>query len=136
MIIDSRLEFSVKQALTQTAVSTNVIDLSTDRDIGPGRTMWVVVQVDVALDATTLDETYAVALQTSNTEGSGYADIASVSMPRGTPAGSRFVIGVPYANQRYLGLNYTLGGTTPTGTVSAWLTDQEPASWRAYPEAS
>lgn len=134
MIIDSRLEFSVKQALTATAVSTNVIDLSSDRDIGPGRTMWVVVQVDVALDKTTGDETYAVALQTSSAVGSGYADIASVSMPAGTVAGTRFVIGVPYSNQRYLGLNYTLGGTTPTGTVSAWLTDQEPASWQAYPE--
>ena len=134
MIIDSRLEFSVKQALTATAVSTNVIDLSSDRDIGPGRTMWVVVQVDVALDGTTGDETYAVALQTSNTEGSGYTDIASVSLPRGSAAGTRFVIGVPYANERYLRLNYTLGGTTPTGTVSAWLTDQEPASWQAYPE--
>lgn len=135
MILDSRLEFSVAQALTATAVSTNVVDLSSDRNIGPGRSMWVVVQVDEALDDAEGNETYSVALQTSNTEGSGYADIATVSLPRGSAAGTRFVIGMPYANDRYLRLNYTLGGTTPAGTVSAWLTDQEPASWQAYPDA-
>lgn len=135
MYIDKRLEFSVAQALTATAASTNVVDLGSDRDVGPGRPLWVVVQVDVAADGTTGDETYSAALQTSNTEGSGYADIATVSVARGTAAGSRYVIGVPYTNQRYLRMNYTLGGTTPTVTLSAFLTDQEPQSWTAYPDA-
>lgn len=129
MIIDSRLEFSNAQTIATTAASTNVIDLSSARDIGPGQTMWVVLQVD-----TTIAGTSAVAsLQTSDTEGSGYADIASATITAAT-AGTRFVIGVPYSNKQYLRMNYTIG-TGSAGAVSAWLTDQEPASWKAYPDA-
>lgn len=125
MIIDSRLEFSVGQVLAGAGASTNVVDLSTDRHIGPGRTMYVVVQTEAVAAADV-----AVSLQTSDTESSGYASIASVTIPDGTPAGTRFVIGMPYSNKRYLRLNY--GAAI---TASAWLTDQEPASWRAYPDA-
>lgn len=123
MIIDSRLEFSVRQVATADAASTNVIDLSTERNIGPGRAMWVVVQADatVAADVT-------VTLETSEAEGSGYAGIASVVVPSGTAAGERFIVGVPYKNHRFLRLNYSAAGT-----FSAFLTDQEPASWQAYP---
>ena len=42
---------------------------------------------------------------------------------------------MPWQNERYLRLNYTLGGTTPTATVDAFLTNQDPASWLAYPDA-
>lgn len=134
MIIDSRLEFSDAQALTATAVSTNVIDLGADRDIGPGKAMWLVVSVDVAADATTGDETYQVDIQSGST-ATPTAVIASLVIPRGTAAGSRFVLGFPWANERYLRLNNVLGGTTPTITLSAWLTDQEPAAWQAYPDS-
>ncbi len=128
MILDSRLEFSSKQSLAATAASTNVIDLSVGRDIGPGRTMWVVVNVDESLVGT---GTYSLALQTSDTEGSGYADIATLALSGA--AGARFVLGLPYSNKQFLRLNYTVGGTSPGGKVSAWLTDQEPASWKSYP---
>ncbi|NYT45140.1 hypothetical protein H0A64_09930 [Alcaligenaceae bacterium] len=129
MIIDSRLEFSVKQSVAATAVSTNVIDLTSERNIGPGRTMWVVLKVSTTIAGTTA----AAALQTSDTEGSAYADIASINI-KDAVAGTQFVIGVPYANKRFLRMNYTIG-TGSAGAVSAWLTDQEPASWQAYPDA-
>ena len=58
MILDSLLKFSDAQALTATADSTNVIDLSNDRDIGIGEPMALVVTVGVAADFTTGDETY------------------------------------------------------------------------------
>ena len=125
MIIDSRLEFSVKQVLAATGASTNVIELSTDRDIGPGRTMWVVITADASPAAAV-----TVSLETSNTEGSGYAKVASVTVPQAAAIGSRYVLGVPYENQRYLRLDYSAAGT-----FSAFLTDQEPASWKAYPDA-
>lgn len=136
MIIDSRLEFSDAQALTGTAASTNHINLGGDNDIGPGRPLWVVLTLDVAADGTTGDETYSVALQTDdNSSFSSASDIASVSIPRGSAAGTQFVMAMPQANEQYLRLNYTLAGTTPTVTVSAWLTDQEPKSWRATADA-
>ncbi|PVX84347.1 Bbp16 family capsid cement protein [Paraburkholderia unamae] len=133
MIIDSLLEFSVAQALSATGVSTNVIDLGSDRDIGPGRAMWVVIQLGA--DAASAG-TYQVDLQTDdNSAFSSPTVIGSVSpVAASAKAGARYVMGMPFANERYLRLNYTLGGTTPTLNVNAWLTDQDPTSWQAYPD--
>jgi len=136
MWIDSRLELSSSQALTATAASTNVIDLGQDRDIAVGTPMWVVINIEVAADYTSANETYVAALQTDDNSGfSSATDIASVTIPGGSAAGTFFVIGVPYANERYLRLNYTLGGTTPTVTLSANLTNQLPPKYQAYPDA-
>ncbi len=123
MIIDSRLTFSDRQAATAGAASTNTIDLTDDRNIGPGRTMWIVVQADATVAADT-----TVSLETSATEAGSYEAIASAVIPAGTTLGTRFVIGMPYKNQRFLRLSYDA-----VGTFSAFLTDQEPASWQAYP---
>jgi len=135
-ILDSLLQFSDAQALAATGASTNVIDLGSDRDIGPGRPMWVVVAVNVAADHTTGDETYKVDLQTADDAAFGTPKVIASLSPAAADlaAGARFVIGMPFANQRYLRLNYTLAGTSPSVTLTAWLTDQEPASWQAYPD--
>lgn len=130
MILDSRLEFSNKQSVAATAASTNVIDLSSDRDIGPGRTMWVVL----AVTTTIAGASASVALETDSAEGFGTKEVLATTTITAATAGTRFVMGVPYANKRYLRLNYTIG-TGTAGNVSAWLTDQEPASWQAYPDA-
>ncbi len=136
MLIDSRLEFSVAQALTATAVSTNVVDLGQERKIGPGRSMWVVVAPVVAADDASGNETYQIDVQTDTVENfASPTVIASVTPSADLAAGSRVVIGVPYTNQRYLRLNYTLGGTTPSVTVTSFLTDQEPESWEAQADA-
>ncbi|MCA7962505.1 hypothetical protein LGM54_06005 [Burkholderia cenocepacia] len=136
MYIDSLLEFSRAQALSASGASTNIIDLGSDRDIGPGRPLWVVIAVQVAADNTTGDETYSVALQTDdNAAFSSPTTIATVAPAAASlPAGARLVIGMPFANERYLRLNYTLGGTTPSVTLNAFLTDQDPSSWQAYPD--
>lgn len=125
MYIDSRLEFSNKQALAAAGASTNVIDLGAPvRKIGPGQPMWVVIQTGAvpAADVTVNIETAAAASFASA------AAIGSVTIPASTPVGRRFVIGFPYTNQRFLRLNY--GAAV---TASAWLTDQEPQSWESYP---
>lgn len=138
MLIDSRLEFSDGQALTASAASTNIVDLGQDRDIGPGRTLYLVLTVDVAADSGTGNETYAMALETDSS--AAFAS-ASVLVSRTIAAadldqGSQHVIPVTLTNERYLRVNYTLGGTTPSVTVNAWLTDQEPQAWRALPDAT
>jgi hypothetical protein len=134
--VDKRLEFSDAQAVTADAVSTNVVDLSSDRDIGVGSPLWVIICVDVATDGTTGDETYEVELQTDdNSSFSSATEIGMVTIPRGTAAGSIFSIGFPVRNERYLRLNYDVGGTTPTGTFSAWLSKDPPRAWTAMPDA-
>ena len=52
MILDSQLKFSDSQAVTASAVGTNVIDLSVARSIGSGEPMVVMFVVDVAADQT------------------------------------------------------------------------------------
>ncbi len=138
MLIDSRLEFSDGQALTASAASTNIVDLGQDRDIGPGRTLYLVLSVDVAADYGNADETYAVALQTDSAAAFSSATtlVSRTIAAAELAAGSQHVIPVTLTNERYLRVYYTLGGTSPSVTVNAWLTDQEPQTWRALPDAT
>lgn len=137
MILDSLLELSKAQALTATGNSTNVIDLQqTARQVGAGRQLYAVFQVDVAADNTTEDETYSLAVITSAADNLSNP----VTLASRAPAaelltkGSRFVIPLPPDGMlRYLAARYTLGGTTPSVTLSCWITDQEPPSWQGYP---
>lgn len=127
MYIDALHLMSDSQALTATAASTNVIDLANDSNIGIGEPMAVVVTVEVAADNTTGDETYSVALQTDdNGSFSSASTLLTRSIAAGAAAGSKIVIPVPADTgaERYLRLNYTLGGTTPSVTVSAFLIPQ------------
>jgi hypothetical protein len=138
MYLDAQLQFSDSQAVTASAVGTNVIDLSLDRSIGNGEPMGVLFTVEVAADQTTGDEDYTFDVE--------YASDAAQTTARqlvgrriyesGTPAapaqdadllvaGYRFVIPVPPTSladsERYLGIRYVTAGTTPTITVSAHL---------------
>jgi len=134
MFIDSRLEFSTKQALTATAVSTNVINLGSDRDIGGGEPLWLVVSCDTALAGTS--PTLDVDLQTDSVEAmSTPTSIVSGPQKTAMAAGDKIVLAVPGANEQYLRVNYTLGGTSPTVTLSAFLTSEDPTSWAAQPDA-
>ena len=58
MYIDKLLKLSDAQALTATAVGTNVVDLEVARGVGNGEPMAVVFSVGVAADQTTGDEDY------------------------------------------------------------------------------
>lgn len=123
MYVDSELLFSDAQALTATAASTNLIDVTTD-NIGRGKALAVHISLDVAADDTTGDETYSVALQTDdNSSFSSATELGSATITRGDAAGSKYVINVPSdgSAEQYLRLNFTLGGTTPTATVTAFL---------------
>lgn len=124
MILDKLLQFSDAQALTATAVSTNVIDLSEDRDIGIGEPMALVVTVGVAADFTTGDETYQVTLQTA-TDAAFTSPVTVVSSAAingdELPAGAKVVLPIGFTNLEFLRVNYTLAGTTPTATVDAYL---------------
>lgn len=136
MLIDSRLEFSIAQVLAASGVSTNVIDLSQDRNIGRGRPMWVVLQITQAPDSANADETYQADLQTDDTDAFGSPTvIGTVTIPRTALLGARFWIALGPDNEQFLRMNYTLGGTTPSIGLSAWLTDQEPESWESHDDA-
>lgn len=130
MIIDKRLQVSSAQALTATAASTDVLDLSQDRDIGPGAPIWLVVVPTVALAGTS--PTLQVSIETDdNSSFSSAATLVTGKSLTSFPVGSAYVLALPYDNERYLRAKFTLGGTSPTCTVDAFFTNQEPKSWVA-----
>ena len=127
MLIDGEEQYSDAQALTATEVSTNVIDHGVDGDIGlgVGEPVDVVIQTDVLADDTDGDETYTVTLQTDDDSafGSPTQIGGTLTIARGTLAGVRFFIPLPPLKEfkRHSRLNYTLGGTSPSITLTAML---------------
>lgn len=122
MILDQQNQYSDAQALTATAASTNLIDHGSDRDLGIGEPLAVVLTVDVALAGTT--PTFQFALQTDTTSAFGAAvNVVTSQSYTALAQGQRVAIAVPpdTSMARYSRLNYTLGGTTPTITVTAEL---------------
>ncbi len=124
MFLDSQLQFSDAQALTATAVSTNIVDLSLDRDIGKGEPMGVLVTVGVAADFTTTDETYQFTVQTATDAAftSPVTVVASATINGDQlTEGASVVLPIGHTNLQFLRVNNTLAGTTPTVTIDAFL---------------
>lgn len=123
MILDAHLTLSDAQALTATAASTNYYDAGAARQIGDGEPLAAYITVDVAADFTSTNETYVITLESDdNTSFSSPTTLASRTMSAAErAAGSRIVIPFPPGApaERYYRLNYTLGGTTPTVTLTA-----------------
>ena len=138
MFLDVLLMFSDAQALTVTAVSTNVIDQGLDRNLGRGEPLGVMITVDVAADVADANETYQFDLETDDNEAFGSATVL-VSRVIGRAlltAGSTHVLPVPLDAERYLRLNYTLGGSTPLITVTAHLQPWHTIdTYEAHPDA-
>lgn len=128
MILDALLLVSDAQAITADAVSTNTIDLGTSspaREIGTGEAMGFLVTVDAAADFTTTDETYAFEVISSASANLSSPTVLNrrVLTAAQLALGAIFFMPLPPGapSQRYLGLNYDVGGTTPTLTVTAAL---------------
>lgn len=129
-IRDQENLFSDAQALTATAISTNVIDLvnaqNLTRDIGAGEVLWVVVTVTTTLDSSGEAATLVVALEsddnTSLTTATVHYTSASIA-EASLVAGYELKFRVPPGDyQRYVGLRYTVGTENFTsGNISAAL---------------
>jgi len=147
MYVDKQTEFSDAQAVTATAISTNVVDLYAGtaanainnvlRDIGTGQDVYLVVSMLAAATAAgaatvtiTLESDSVVGLGTSPTVHFTTVAFSIAQMAAGAtlvavklPAGSY---------ERYLGLRYTVAtGPLTGGTFDAFLTTDAQA-WRAY----
>jgi hypothetical protein len=142
MYEDAQTQLWSAAALTVTAVSTNAYDLGAVptggsangviRDIGTGEPLCIAISVGVAADFTTGNETYEFDLITATandlTTGQLIIYQAAILTPALT-AGKLAILPIPprlfnAAAQRFMGLKYVGGGTTPTITVTAWITMQ------------
>lgn len=125
MILDATNLFSDKQAITDTAASTNVIDLGANRgDIGKGSPIPLLVQVTTSFATLT---SLTVSVQTDSVENFASPKtlteqtIALADLVAGAKFGFNIVPGG--TDERYVRLNYTVTGTTATaGNITAGVT--------------
>lgn len=128
MFIDKLLEICNAQAFSVDAVSSKSVDLGSNTpktEIGAGEPMVVVIQVDVAADNTTGNETYQFDLVQDDNEDLSSPDIvcSRTFTAAELAAGKKQYINIPPGGiiEQYIGLQFDGGGTTPTVTVSAYL---------------
>lgn len=137
MIIDAQTTLWSAAALTATAVSDNCYDTGAAgvsggplNDLARGEPMVFAMAVIVSADHTTGDETYEfdIISATASDLTTGQLILAKyVMLYSDLVAGNLVIFPMPVATQvvqRYIGLKYVGGGTTPTITVTAWLTSQ------------
>jgi hypothetical protein len=134
MLMSNQQLFSDSQALTATAASTNIIDLTATgtvlgaptalvRDIGKGNPIPLSVRHMVASGGTSPTLVVAVQVDTVAAFSSPTTVLTSETFA-GAAAGDEAYIEVylpETVSQRFLRLNYTLGGTSPTFTVTAGI---------------
>lgn len=127
MFLDALLTVSDAQSLTGTTaiVSTNTIDLgapSVQRDIGVGQPLRFAVAFDVAMGGTSPAITIEV-IQSASADLSSPDVIGSSGSQAAVAAGKIHEVGIDPGRmtKRYLGLRYTMTGTSPTATVTAAL---------------
>jgi len=146
MYVDKQAEFSDAQAVTATAISTNVMDLISNssglnplRDIGTGQDVYLVVSTQTAATDTSSDATLTVSLESDSTVD--LATSATVHFTTGalafaafSPVGTVLIaVKLPMGEyERYLGVRYTVAsGPLTAGAFDAFLTTDVQA-FRAY----
>ena len=142
MILDAENRFSASQAVTTTAVGTNVIDLGVNRSIGNGEPMAVAFFIEVDADQGAGDETYEFQVEYATNAGqsAGRQLIGSRLFEAGTPtapaqdadllvAGFTVIVPIPPTklseSGQFLGIRYVTSGVTPIITCSAFLVPQK-----------
>lgn len=135
MIFSKQLTLSDQQAITATAVSTNVIDLrpmgtvygaaaALTRDLGPGKPIPILIQcTETFATLTSLTITIETSDATNLTSSRVHASSGAVAAAS-LVAGYKFpVIYLPLGpHLRYLGLRYTVGGSNATaGKITAGI---------------
>jgi len=124
MYVDAYTNVWDATALSASAASSSIDMGSVAADIARGEPLGFCLTVDVAADYTTTDETYAFEVVSDTT-----ADLATPTTlfsrtltAAQLVAGARFIFPVPpEVAEQYVGMHATLGGTTPSVTVTAFL---------------
>lgn len=142
MLISAEQTFSDAQAVTTTAASTNILDLGATytvlgapaalvRDIGKGKPIPIFVRLDVAAGGT--NPTLVVTVETDDNDAFSSATVRATSATiAGGTAGQEVWLDVylpEETNERYVRLNYTTGGTSPTHTITAGVAASRPSNY-------
>lgn len=118
---DKEGQLSAAQALAASGASTDVVRVG--KNFGIGEVMCVVFTLDAVAEAGDADETYKAKLETDDAAAFGSATQIGeeVTIARGSAIGTRKIIVIPpnVNADDWLRAYYTLGGTTPSLTVTA-----------------
>lgn len=146
MYIDKQAEFSDAQAVTATAISTNVMDLISNasgknplRDVGTGQDVYLVITTQAAATDDLSDATLTVTLESDSTANlatspTTHFSTGALAFAAFSPVGTVLAaVKLPAGSyERYLGVRYTVGaGPLTAGAFDAFLTTDVQA-WRAY----
>lgn len=145
MIMDSRVEFCSATALSTAATGLaaigNVVDLTVARDIGTGRQMYLVIQVDTAVtsagSATVSFQLVSDGVTTPAANGTETLHWASAAIPKATLVAGYVAAIVPLplenpAYERYLGIQQNVGTAALTaGKINAFVV-ADPSKWKDY----
>lgn len=136
--IDRQQRFSLDQAITATAVSTDHMNLRAVRDLFVGSMLWLINLVTVAFTDAGSDSTVAVTMESDDATA---FPSATVVQSFGTFAalaaiGARLQVPVaPFlVDEQFIRLRYTVAnGNLTTGSITSWLTDS-PDLYTQYPD--
>lgn len=144
MLLDALLQLSNAQAVTATAVSTNTIDLSQSRDVGPGENLHAVISVDTtAAAAGAATVTFQIISSASanlssptvlaQTDAIAKTDLTAGRKPIVIDLSPAVLLAQPIG-QRYLGIQYTVAtGPLTAGAFTAYLSNSEVTANAYYP---
>lgn len=140
MILDRQAQFSALQAVTVTAISTDVMDLGDDvttQNIGGNEPVFLVVQTITAATDSGSDATLTVTLESDSTANLAtsptvHYSTGALTFATFSPANTTLaVVPLPFGNyERYVGVRYTVAsGPLTAGTFNAFLT-RDPQMWQ------
>lgn len=141
MFIDKQIEFSDSQAVTSTAISTNVYDTQVSQlvNLGGLQPAYLVVQCDTTATDSGSDATVTIelvgadneALTTNATVMASSGAIAFASLIGGT---TLWLSALPfYKTRRYFGVRYTVGSGPLTGGAFSAFVTLHPQFWDTLP---
>lgn len=138
-LLDAQNEFSDSQAVTSTAISTNVIDMDAaaiPKNVGGSGAMFLVIQTAVTCTDTSSDATVAFTLESDsaaalNSSPTVHFSTGALAFAAYATAGTRVAcVQLPFGDyKRYLGVRYTVAsGPLTAGAFDAFLT-RDPQFW-------
>jgi len=133
MWLDNNLLLDDAVLVDATQVSTYSVDMGVARKVGAGKQMYVVIVVDTVF-ATSTSVNFQVVTDTVATLASPTVQIETGAIAIASLTAGRSPIVIPIGSaigteEQYLGLQYTVAGSTGTGNVTAFIAFDYQSNW-------